>query len=88
MITDVSIGTIRRYLSATLEELSLNWDLENITYEGLVELKSMPQLKFLNLEGSNLIIDEAAEFLKHELPHLTLRFRGQEIIQSQPHPLG
>ena len=66
-------------MSGTLEELSLNWDMENISFEGLVELKSMQQLKFLNLKGSQ-INDVALEYLKHQLPRLTLRFNGLEII--------
>jgi hypothetical protein len=72
-------------LSGTLEELSLNWDMENISFEGLVELKSMQQLKFLNLQASQ-INDEAPEYLKHQLPRLTLRLSGLEIIRSRPHP--
>ena len=73
-------------MSGTLEELSLYWDEQKITFEGLVELKSMEQLKLLNLEGIPMN-DEAPEYLKHQLPHLTtLRFRGLEIIRSRPHP--
>ena len=64
------------------EELSLFWDEDKISFEGLLDLKSMSKLKILNLERFK-INDEAPEYLKHQLPHLTtLRFGGLEIIRS------
>ena len=89
MINDVSIGTIGRNLSGTLEELSLYYDEEKISFEGLLELKSMPKLKILNLEGFQINDEHSssiAEYLKHQLLHLTLRIGGLEIIRSRHWP--
>ena len=48
-LTDQSLKNIRKYLNHTLEELSLGLSYTLISYTGLIELKSMPRLKFLNV---------------------------------------
>ena len=70
LITDDALTNIRRYLSLTLEKLSLG---ENkISSTGFLQLKFMPRLKFLDLN------DDIEDFkkiqnLRQYLPHLTIR---------------
>ena len=74
-----SLKTIRQYLNHTLEELSLSY-YGQIGSTGVLELKSMPRLKILNLyisnEDSEYISkedDEKVQNLRQHLPHLMIR---------------
>jgi hypothetical protein len=55
-ITDGSIKNIKHHLNCTLEELSLSLGLrqDSLSFTGLLELKSMPRLKILNLCYENV----------------------------------
>ena len=71
MITDESLIHIRENLNITLEELSLCYD-DNISSTGILELKSMPRLKLLNLKTFGNEKDEEIENLRQQLPHLMI----------------
>ena len=76
-MTDESMKYIRQYLNLTLEELSLvcSSDVRNhsISFTGLLELKSMPKLKVLNLNIYNKVdYCEKIQSLKQHLPHIKI----------------
>ena len=71
LITDESLIHIRENLNITLEELSLCYD-DNISSTGILELKSMPRLKLLNLKTFGNEKDEEIENLRQQLPHLMI----------------
>ena len=71
LITDESLIHVRENLNITLEELSLCYD-DNISSTGILELKSMPRLKLLNLKTFGNEKDEEIENLRQQLPHLMI----------------
>ena len=75
IITDDSLTYIRDYLNHTLEELSLeNVDDGNyISFTAILKLKSMPRLKFLNL---NLVKKDDCEEIQNfrlHMPHIKIQ---------------
>ena len=70
-ITDHSLMSIRKCSNCTLEELSLG-PCDNISFTGLLLLKSMPRLKILNLyyEKDD---DEEIQNLRQQLPHAMIK---------------
>ena len=71
LITDESLRHIRENLNVTLEELSLCYD-DDISSNGILELKSMSRLKLLNLKTFANDKDEDIESLRHQLPRLMI----------------
>ena len=78
-ITDDSFINIKQHLNLTLEELSMSLELKNhfltnvfISFNGLLELKSMPRLKILNLSYENGD-DEKIQNLRQHLSHLMIK---------------
>ena len=67
MITDDSLTNIRKYLNQTLEELSLAY-IDRFSFNGFLELKSMPRLKNLELSYEK----EQIENLRLHLPNLII----------------
>ena len=77
--SDDSLKTIKQYLNNTLEELSLPY-YGQIGSTGVLELKSMPRLKILNLYIPNFYTDtyyinKKVQDLRQHLPHLMIRTR-------------
>ena len=78
-MTDDSLRYIRQYLNLTLEELSLAEDgvcnnidrTRCISFSGLLELKSMPKLKILNLYSKDDYFEEIQNLRQH-LPHIKI----------------
>ena len=70
-LTIDSFKTIRQYLNLTLEELSVGY-YGYKPFNSVLELKSMPRLKILNLHISKED-DEKVQDLRQHLPHLTIR---------------
>ena len=79
--TDDSLRYIRQYLNLTLEELSLADDgvcnnidrTQCISFSGLLELKSMPKLKILNLYSKDDYCEcEVIQNLRQHLPHIKI----------------
>ena len=66
LITDDSLKTMKQYLYLTLEELSLTYNVD------VLELKSMPSLKILNLHCEEED-DSQIQTLRLHLPHLMIR---------------
>ena len=75
-ITDDSLKNIRQHLNLTLEELSLDFGINNMNgyniFNSFLELKSMPRLKTLNLYNKK-DKDREIQNLKQHLPHLRIR---------------
>ena len=75
-VTSNSLKTIRKYLNLTLEELSLDFGINNMNgyniFNSFLELKSMPRLKTLNLYNKREK-DWEIQNLKQHLPHLRIR---------------
>ena len=72
-ITDDSFINIKKHLNLTLEELSMSISRnEFISFYGLLELKSMPRLKILNLDYENGD-DEKIQILRQHLSHLIIK---------------
>ena len=67
LITDYSLMDIRKYLNQTLEELSLAY-IYRFSFNGFLELKSMPRLKILDLSYEK----EQIEKLRLHLPNLII----------------
>ena len=67
-LTDISLTSIMKNLKFTLEELDIG-RCENITYEKLLEMRSMPKLEALNYSTYMHLGDY--EELKKTLPQLT-----------------
>ena len=79
-IDDIIMTTIIENLKLTLEELNV-LDFGNISYEKLLELKSMPKLRLLNYwEPSN----KELENLQKYLPHLKICQR--RVVVALPKP--
>ena len=72
MINDNSLTTIRQHLNLTLEELNLDACDDAISYTGLLELKSMPRLKCLNLSYCLKDDEEKIKNLRQHLPHVMI----------------
>ena len=69
LITKFSLKIIIKYLSLSLEELTMNYRVGS--KPSFLELKSMPRLKFLYLHSLTLNADEI-QSLRQELPHLKI----------------
>ena len=79
-VCDIIITTIIENLKLTLEELNV-LQFGNISYEKLLELKSMPKLRVLNYwETSN----EELENLRRYLPHLKICQRRVCVALPKP----
>ena len=73
-ITDESLRNIRENLTITLEELSLSYSHchPDISSTSILELKSMPRLKLLNLFTYGSGKSEEMEHLRRQLPCLII----------------
>ena len=73
-INDNTPKTITDHLNCTLEELSLSLGLsqDSLSFTGLLELKSMPRLKILNLCYKN-VDGEEIQNLRQHLSHLMIK---------------
>ena len=71
-ITDCSLKYISQCLNHTLEELSLG-DCDNISFNGFLELKSMPKLKILNLYYNKKDGGEEIQYLTKHLPYVMIK---------------
>ena len=79
-IDDIIISTIIENLKLTLEELNV-LEFGNISYEKLLELKSMPKLRVLNYRETSV---EELENLRKYLPHLKICQR--RVVVALPKP--
>ena len=82
-MTNDSLKTIRQYLNFTLEELSMTYyGSKWLSFNGFLELKSMPKLKVMNLyfEKKN---NEEIQNLRQQLPHLVIRTNFDEFIYEE-----
>ena len=90
-LTIDSFKTIRKYLNLTLEELSVGY-YGYKPFNSVLELKSMPRLKILNLYYKKKD-EEEIQILKQHLPHLMIRAIFDENegynppVQMRDHPL-
>ena len=90
-LTIDSFKNIRQYLNHTLEELSVSY-YGYKPFNSVIELKSMPRLKILNLYYKKKD-EEEIQILKQHLPHLMIRkFLDKNEgynppIQIRDHPL-
>ena len=72
LITNDSLKTMRQYLSHTLEELSLTYDIYERFPSAHIDLKSMPRLKILNLHCEK-VDNNQIQNLRQHLPQLMIR---------------
>ena len=72
LITNDSLKTMRQYLSHTLEELSLTYDIYEPFPSAHNDLKSMPRLKILNLHCEK-VDNNQIQNLRQHLPQLMIR---------------
>ena len=79
-LTIDSFKTIRQYLNLTLEELSVGY-YGYKPFTSVLELKSMPRLKILNL-NCRKEDEEEIQILKQHLPHLMIRTFFDESYES------
>ena len=70
--SDDSLKSIRQYLNHTLEEFSMAF-YGFLGFTGVLELKSMPRLKILNLYCISKEDDKEVQNLRQHLPHLMIR---------------
>ena len=85
-VTSNSLKTIRQYLNLTLEELSLDFGINNMNgyniFNSFLELKSMPRLNTLNLYNKK-DKDREIQNLKQHLPHLRIRTWSERICEMK-----
>ena len=79
--TDDSLKNIRQCLNLTLEELSLGLD-NDFSSTGILELRSMPKLKVLNLYLETDDGEEIQNIRKH-LPHLVIQGIPPRLSRSE-----
>ena len=71
----------RQHLNLTLEELSLGYRHCKQQHTNILELKSMPRLKILNVCNKTVLEDEIQNLRKH-LPHLIIRTFYEGVLYS------
>ena len=79
-IDDIIMTTIIENLKHTLEELNV-LDFGNISYEKLLELKSMPKLRLFNYEETS---NKELENLRKYLPYL--KICQSRVVVALPKP--